>query len=224
MKRHEPEHETWIEALALNERERIPERLREALEGCEECAARVEEFNAARAALDSAAAQMRADLEAAAQAPRRADEDERVRRYARLDARPTRRRTLAWALSIAALLAVFAAGYFLARPSEHAPRSQHLGSTRINGLSGALSAGVFRLEWQANTLGDESQLVDVRYVDARGVEHSFASGMLFEPRWQFEATRVAGAVGQISWRVSLSSPGRAARESSDWVSLPLSQD
>lgn len=221
MNRHQPEHEAWIEALALNERERIPDRLRESMTGCAECAARVANFEATRAELNATAAQMHADLAAAAQQAPRADERASVRRWAGVEARPVQRRAIAWLVPLAAMLAVFAAGYYFARPTTRTSRSEHLGSTRISDLRATVSAGVVRFEWSAQTLGDETQQVDLRYTDSSGEEQHFASDMLFESRWQIDTTRLAGAVGSWSWSVSLGSARQAGRERSEWLVEPL---
>lgn len=228
---HDPEHEAWIEAFALNERERIPARLLAALERCPTCAERRSELADAQRALDNLGAQMREDLRAAQTLPPLPDELERVRRWAgapgpsRAGAGPGRARSgprpLAWIAALAALLAVFAAGYFLSRSTPTPRGDEHLGSTRIRGQVAVVDAQRVVCIWQADALGDETHKVEVRYRDAQGRPHEFASDMLFEPRWEFEASRVAQAAGSFEWRVSLCSPARSTPESSGWVLQPL---
>ncbi len=242
MNQHDREHEAWIEAFALDERERIPERALSDMENCRTCVERRAEFAAAQTALGAYGEQMRADLRAAEALTPRPDELERVRRWAgvqRAVAEPTqaqrpgnartmpareqpRPRALAWVAALAALLAVFAAGYFLSRNDATSRGDEHLGSSRIHELRAVVDAQRVKFAWRADALGDETHQAQVRFVDAEGRSHEFTSDMLFEPRWEFEASRVAQAAGSFEWRALLCSPARSTPEASDWVLQPLS--
>ncbi len=239
MNHHDQEHEAWIEAFALNERERIPERALSDMEQCRTCVERRAEIAEARRALSAYGEQMRADLSAAEALAPQPDELERVRRWAglqraaselaqaqRSDAPPSlparaKPRPLAWIAALAALLAVFAAGRFLSRSDSPSRGSEHLGSSRISTLNAAVDALRVTCTWRAEALGDETHQAQVRFRDAQGRSHEFASDMLFEPRWEFEASRVAQAAGSFEWRVLLCSPARSTPEASDWVRQPL---
>lgn len=241
MNQHDQEHEAWIEAFTLNERERIPERALSDMERCRTCVERRAEIAAARSTLSAYGEQMRADLRAAEAMAPQPDELERVRRWAgleraasesaraqRADAPPTRSarvrakpRPLAWVAALAALLAVFAAGYFLSRRDSTSRGGEHLGSSRISALNAAVDALRVTCTWRAEALGDETHQAQVRFRDAQGRSHEFASDMLFESRWEFEASRVAQAAGSFEWRVLLCSPARSTPEASDWVLQPL---
>ncbi len=223
---HSPEHEPWIEALALDERERIPERLRADVEACATCRSRAEEFRATRALVEGLAVEMRSDLDAAAKldagrlGERSAAHAARLANLAPAPARSQSRRLLAFA-AVAALVAVFGAGWYFAR--DEAPRRapEFLNAGGVTDMAARVEGERVFVSWRVEAPLDETLTVEVRCDDAAGERVEFPSDSLFDAQaWSFARERLPDSAESFEWRV-VRLPSSGLPLASGWKREPL---
>jgi hypothetical protein len=205
---HTPEHEPWLEALALDERQRIPEALRAAVEACAICRTRAEEFRSTRALVDELAGEMRTDLAAAAQLDagelgrRSAAQVARLAGRAPAAARGRPRRLLYALAALAASIAVFGAGWYFARSEAPRRAPEFLNAGGVTDMVARVEGERVFVSWRVEAPLDEIVEIEVRYRNAAGLPIEFKSDPLTDARtWNFARERLTDSAESFEWRV-----------------------
>jgi hypothetical protein len=224
---HSPEHEAWIEALALDERERIPERLRAELQACATCRGRADEFRATRALVDEIADEMRSDLAAAAKldagklAERSAAHAARIANRSNSGSNWRARRVLYALSALAALLAVFAAGWYSSRNDAPRRAPEFLNAGGVTDMVARVEGERVFVSWSVDAPLDETAVVEVRFRDAAGEPITFPSDPLTDARaWTFARERLTDSAESFEWRV-VRLPSSGLPSPSVWRREPL---